>query len=234
MTIEEILAGKIIVSHSNRYLATKDYVQPFLDKFPDVLWFDVKEITQDTFSRVSIISKHKKIDAEFDEIIGFSYSIDSRIPMAKFYSALRDIEGKLYIDPTTRTLSEQRIEAGKPLDTSILESFTFGGNKKIITKLKNLPFDCSEDLAIDTFLGRTIRLANNEEFPSKISKIKFATSDVLAAYKLLFTNNDSKFYQPVNMKTVYDAFAYVIANNTKDITNRYEKSWIVGRILEIW
>ena len=87
-------------------------------------------------------------------------------------------------------------------------------------------------------LGLWIDNCINKDFSNGYGRIKIATSTPIDAYKQLLYIEDSPYYQEnqdeINYFDIYNSFTDLICNDKdKDIVNKYEKCYLLNKILNI-
>jgi hypothetical protein len=250
ITIDELLQGKATAIKDRNYFPTKAYVEPFLErmsqytddfrvqvKLPDQLAVD-DEDTINVYNRVVVqaVLPDNLTISNHSQVVGMVYGIDVRKPVVKFYNgALDNVCTNLCVfSPEQLSCAALEPETAinyKPIShimETIEETVTF------IQKMKNTPFDCSED-STSTQLGYWVKRCLKETFDIGYGKVKVASSTPVDAYKLLFEDTDSRYYiggQESDMYNVYGAFTQIFTDNMKrDIMNVCEKTLLANKIL---
>lgn len=256
ITIEELLKGKPTVIKGRNYFGTAAYVEPFLERLqnltddfrvhvqlPDQI---TKTVTGDidtadiTYNRVYIeaVMPDELCFDNHDKVIGMVMGLDTRKPVAKFYSgALNSACTNLCVfDPSY--LMCQLIEPETPLDFKPLQKVLDmkDTTKEVLNVLKETHFE-NKISELEKRLGMWCRNAIHETVDSGFQPVKLSIDSVIQAYKSLFEKEDSEYYQSgntVSMFDVYNAFTQQITNardKGKDLINMFEKTLLLRQIL---
>lgn len=247
--VNTLLKGKATSIKGKEYFQTAAYVEPFLERMSKItsdFRVQVKlpsQITKDedledvTYNRVVIqaVLPEELVEGH-SQVIGMVYGLDVRKPVVKFYSgALDNVCTNLCVfSPEQLSCSDLEPETAinyKPLN-GIIDNIQ--ATVDFIRKMQNTEFNCSYSNTSEC-LGNWIKQCIDLDFSNGFGKVKMATSVPIDAYKLLFTDTDSRYYvkEPVtNMYNVYGAFTQIITDSLKrDIMNQFEKTLLVKRIL---
>jgi hypothetical protein len=256
ITVEELLKGKPTIIKGKNYFGTAAYVEPFLERLhnvtddfrvhvqlPDQITRTVNgDINTDdiTYNRVYIeaVIPDDECYIDHDKVIGMVMGLDTRKPVAKFYSGSLNAActNLCVFDPSY--LFCQQIEPETPLDFKPLDKVLDmkDATKEILTVLHETHFrNCVEDL--ERRLGSWCRNAMHISYSSGLQPVKLSIDSVIQAYKSLFEKEDSDYYQvgdTVNMFDVYNAFTQQITNSRdkgKDLINMFEKTLLLRDIL---
>jgi hypothetical protein len=104
----------------------------------------------------------------------------------------------------------------------------------MLQKLKSTYFNREEQT---NHLGRWVDRALSEDEDYGFGKVKIAVSTPIDAYKSLFKDEKSEYYIPPGYDPtyfdVYNALTQIITDDKKDIMNKFEKTMIVNRLLEL-
>lgn len=251
ITIESLLNGKPTIIKEKEYLATKDYVTPFLNAmkpFTDQFIVNVeipKQITTTnnnkdiTYNKVSIqaVMPSKYDVGDLQEVFGFVYVLDVRTPVYKIYRAWMDSdtnalfvmhkEDIITVELDAQTIPEVDIK-------SLMEK-----PSAALTKLNNLnsKWVGSSNTDCQSFLGNLIELSLLTEYNDLGGKVKISSADVVKAFEEIYHITTSKFYvgelKECSYYNFYKALAYQIAKG-KDIVNRWEKSFLISSFLKVF
>ena len=107
----------------------------------------------------------------------------------------------------------------------------------MLTILKETKFNNSIT-ELEHHLGKWIRNSMTSTYDNGYQPVKMSSANVIQAYKDLFMEEDSDYYQSnpeVNMFDVYGAFTQQITDmrdKGKDIINCFEKTLLLRQILE--
>lgn len=253
--INKLLEGKATKIKNDSYLATKDYVSPFLDRlshFTDDFRVKVelpKQVTLDkngeldtadiTYNRVWIqgVLPDEYAFTGHQRVLGMVYGLDVRKPVCKIYTGALNMActNLCIFNPDAMVL--QDIVPDKPLNFKCVSDLMGQVDtiKVNLQKMIDQSIDNSPEV-INECLGRWIKNSIHESYDNGYSKVKLAASAVIDAYKLLFEKEDSPYYTPgdVPMFTVYNAFTQILTNGlAKDSFNYVEKTLLLTNILEL-
>ena len=256
ITIEELLKGKPTIIKGKNYFGTAAYVEPFLERLnnltndfrvhvqlPDQITKTVNgDVDTDdiTYNRVYIeaVLPDDMCYDNHDRVIGMVMGLDTRKPVAKFYSgALNGACTNLCVfDPGYLFCQQIEPETAldyKPLDKVLDMKDT---TKEILTALHETHF-VNRVEELERNLGKWCRNAMHQTYDSGFQPVKLSIDNVVQAYKSLFEKEDSDYYQVgevVNMFDVYNAFTQQITNardKGKDLINMFEKTLLLRQIL---
>ena len=244
----ELLKGKSTIIKNKEFYPTKYYVEPFLEKMskftddfriqvklPDQMTLN-KDNTDITYNRVwiqAVLPEKYCIDSH-DEVYGFLYGIDVKKPVVKLYRGYlnRACTNLSVFNPSW--MNVQELIPGEPININPLTQLMESQNEFEITlnKLKD------ETISRDDrkmYLGNWVDHALRENEDYGFGKVKIATSTPIDAYKKLFIDSDSQYYIPEGIDPtlfdVYNSFTQIITDDKKDILNKFEKTIIVGKLL---
>jgi hypothetical protein len=250
ITIQDLLKGKPTIIKNNEFFPTKTYVEPFLErmsKFTDDFRISVKtpnqmtidkDSTDITYNRVlieAVLPEKFTID-NHEEVIGFLYGIDVRKPVAKIYKSYLNQACTNMCVFNPDWLNVQELVPGDPIQFGAVEEMLEKTNDFAIQlkKLKNTFLDRDEKT---NYLGKWVDATLREYEDYGFGKVKVAVSTPVNAYKELFINAESEYYIPEGIAPslfdVYNAFTQIITDDDKDILNKFEKTMLVNRLLEI-
>ena len=248
ITLPELLKGKATVIKDNEYFKTEAYVTPFLErmskftddfriqvKLPDQMTLN-KDNTDITYNRVwiqAVLPEKYCIDSH-DEVYGFLYGIDVKKPVVKLYRGYlnRACTNLSVFNPSW--MNVQELIPGEPININPLTQLMESQNEFEITlnKLKDETISRNDR---KMYLGNWVDHALRENEDYGFGKVKIATSTPIDAYKKLFIDSDSQYYIPEGIDPtlfdVYNSFTQIITDDKKDILNKFEKTIIVGKLL---
>lgn len=247
ITINQLLEGKPTIIKGKEFKATKDYVNPFLDKiskFTDNFIVEVQQpdqiiVTDDkstTYNKVWIqaIMPSKDDIKSCSETINFVYALDSRIPVYKIFRSYKSSSGLFYsINPLW--LITKEIKPEEDLKFSIENLLSTTNDLEIkLDKLDNIELGKDID-SKHKLLGKTIDGILLNVFNSIAGKVKLSTSMGINAYESVYYDSASKYYSKDGSSTAlnfYNALDQLITDEKKDIFNKFEKSYLVNLICE--
>lgn len=253
-TLEEVLQGKATQIKNKEYFKTADYINPFLDRMskytsdfrvqvkePDQITLDDKGeiITKDiTFNRVwiqAVLPGEYAFD-NHQQVVGMVYGLDCRKPICKIYQGALNMACTNLCVFSPNLLDIQEILPETAIDYSVIKGIMERTNniKATLEMLHKTPF-FTDTQSVNESLGRWVRNCINLDYSTKFGKVKFAVSDAIDAYKLMFGEKITPYSveedSESDMLNVYNAFTQIITNDTKDIMNRFEKTLLVKSIL---
>lgn len=256
ITIEQLLKGKPTTIKGKNYLPTEGYVAPFLDKLsnltddfrvhvqlPDQITRTIEgDINKDdiTYNRIYIeaVMPDDMCFDNHDKVIGMVMGLDVRKPVAKFYNGALNAACTNLCVFNPDYLDCQGIEPESPLNFKPLDRLINikDDTKQMLTNLHETNFVNDIDNQQNN-LGKWIRNAMISDYDSGFGKTKLSVDSVIQAYKALFMDKNSEYYQnnsTVNMFDIYNAFTQQITNardKGKDLINLFEKTILLRSIL---
>ena len=250
ITIQELLKGKETIIKNKEFYSTKYYIEPFLErmskfttdfrvdaKVPDQLT-KTKEKSDITYNRVliqAVLPKEHTID-KHDEVIGFLYGIDVRKPVVKIYRGYLNQACTNLCVFNPKWINVQELLPGEPINFSPIKELLESQSDipQMIQKLKSTYFNREEQT---NYLGKWVDHALREAEDYGFGKVKIAVSTPVDAYKSLFLDQNSTYYIPEGYDPtyfdVYGALTQILTNDKKDIMNKFEKTMIVNKLLEL-
>ncbi len=250
ITVNELLQGKATAIKDRNYYPTAAYVEPFLErmskytdnfkvqvKLPDQLAVEEND-TIDIYNRVvvqAILPDNLVVD-NHSQVVGMVYGLDVRKPVVKFYSgALDNVCTNLCVF-SPEQLSCSALEPETAINYKPIEHImgTIEATVNFIRHMKATPFECTyENTSLQ--LGNWVKQCLKETFDVGYGKVKVASSTPIDAYKLLFEDQDSRYYiggKESDMYNVYGAFTQIFTDNMKrDMMNICEKTLLASKIL---
>lgn len=247
--LQEILEkGQKTIIKNNEFFDTKTYCTPFIDKlskFTDI--FECYALTppqlainnngepQMVYNKVHIEAILPGNNPDISEIIGFTYALDTRKPVARIYKAWkRNDTGCLFLNDRN-FIESQTIDSLTPLNYSSVPRLL---EKELdwnwIEKLNNNSWNTIND-QVNHKLGQWIRFAINFHITDEYGKVKIATNDIINGYKNLFEESSSNFFISMGKDCSYyntlSAMSSIIYENQKDPINLIVKSYLLKDIL---
>lgn len=250
ITIEEVLRGKPCLIKNKKFLPTKHYVEPFLNKMSSITNDFIVKVklpdqmtltptsTDITYNRVwiqAVLPEKYTID-NHDEVIGMVYGIDVKTPVVKLYRGHlnRACTNLTVFEP--QWLNTQELIPGDPINFNPLKELLEKENtfRIMLEKLKSQHVS-REDRKQQ--LGNWVDFCIREHINLGSGKVKLAVSTPIDAYKQLYVNTDSLYYIPEgidpNLYQVYNSFTQVLTDDSRDLLNKMEKTLLVGKLLNI-
>lgn len=254
--INTLLKGKATRIKKNEYLKTEAYVTPFLNKmskFTNDFRVQVKlpdqitktkdgEIDMDdiTYNRVwiqAVMPEEYAFD-NHQEVIGMVYGLDTRKPVVKLYKGGLNMACTNLCVFNPSFLNVQELEPEKTINFSSVDTLLSQTNdlKVWLEKLHNEEFEITPD-NVNESMGRWINNCWDTAWNRGYGTVKVSDSLVLGASKLLFRNEESPYYvgkdSSTDMFNVYNAFTQMITDDSRDIMNKFEKTYLIKDILSL-
>lgn len=253
--ITTLLKGKATQIKGKEYFSTAAYVEPFLErmsKFTDDFRVQVKLADQisltkegevnleDTiFNRVwiqAVLPDKHCFDNNHQESINLLYALDTRKPVVKLFKNFLNMAclNMCVFNPSALQVTELEPE------TSI--------NYKFINEVMELTDNTASILqslssktltkpeVFDT-VGNWIDKCIKTKYDNGFGKVKLAESLPVEVYKSLFIDEKSSYFCESGESdyfNIFNAWTYPISNDKgKDLVNKFEKSYLVAKILEL-
>lgn len=257
VTLDQLLSGKATQIKKNEFLKTRDYVEPFLDimskhtndfriqvKMPNqITKSENSEINTDdiTYNRVwiqAVLSEQYSFD-NHTEVVGMVYGLDVKKPLVKFYRGGLNMActNLCVFDPSY--LNIQMIDDSKTgidykcVNTLMEQTDTL---KAWLNKLHTTEFSLDEH-NVNESVGRWITNCWDVAWDKGYGTVKISPSLVLSAAKLLLRTKESPYYvrgqDYTDMFNIYNAFTQIITDDTRDIVNKFEKTYLIKDILSL-
>jgi len=250
ISIAELLRGKSTLIKNKEFNATKNYVEPFLErmtaftedfriqvKMPDQMTTNT-ENTDITFNRVliqAVLPEKYSIDSH-DEVIGFLYGIDVKKPVVKIYRGYLNQACTNLTVFNPQWLNVQDLIPGDPINFKPIKDLMEYTNDFAINMAKMKSEFLSRDMR-KQYLGEWVDYSLRESQDYGFGKVKIAVSTPIDAYKQLFINQESEYFIPEghdpSLFDVYNAFTQIVTDDKKDIMNKFEKTMIINRLLGV-
>jgi len=248
LSLSELMTGKATIIKKREYLSTKEYVQPFIDqmskitsdfrikvKLPDQMTVGS---TQDiTYNRVlieAVLPPEHCVD-KHDEVIGFVYGLDVRRPIAKMY------RGYLNQACTNLTVFNPQwieIQELKPQEGLVFAAKKFlEQSSDFESKIKQLKETFVDRATLPEQLGKWVDMTLRSSYNNGLQNVKVSPTLPIEGYKALFLDDTSPYFVPetreASMFEVYNAFTQVITDDDRDFVNKFEKTMMVNRLLQV-
>lgn len=247
--LNTILTGKPIIIKDNQYLSTEAYVSPFVErlsafthdfkcqvKMPDQL--SITEGNPDNiYTRVNIQAIiPTDASLSYDRVVGMAYGLDTKKPSVKFYIGIQDREHENFVafDPTNCV--EQEIEPSKPFDYTVITPLMAKTDyvNTMLSQMMNRKLNISiVKSSIGSYLDYIL-----DGFEYNLSgKVKLSAASIIETYKRLFKDQDSEFFvknaEEITLWEVYMAMLGVIRDDDKDVINKFEKTMLINKMLQL-
>lgn len=252
ITIGKLLEGKSTVIKDNEYLATAEYVEPFLalmSKFTKEFYCKVeipKQLTvtnkkQDiTYNRVwvqAVMPSKRDIDG-YAETINLVYGLDLRQPVYKIFKAYKDKKTENIYCFDARWLNVYELKPREnfinfePIIINLLEMVDDSNLRFKKIKTEFFSSDVEEK---HERLGDLVEKSMLYEFNGKGGKIKLSPPLILKAFQNVYMNSSSKYYvkdtEECSLFAYADAILTLITDE-KDIINPFEKGYLCLQLFD--
>lgn len=259
-SLNEIYKGSATIIKNKQYFSAKDYIEPFVEKLKpytdkticlvkvaDQLSLDGMEI--DTIynkvlvmgifpEQYDIVAKNENLHKSitYHRVVCMSYALDVRIPVCKFYTGVVDQSMNFYAFGAD-CIQIQKIEPETPINYTGVDTIINNGLKD------NCDFILNQNLSrilpkcdMLNKLGEWVDFTLKKEYINDAGKVKLSNTMPIESYKLLMMDKDSDYYSEdvsLYLPDILGAFLSQIADDDKDIVNRYEKTQLVNQMLKL-
>lgn len=250
ITLEQLLKGKSTKINNKDFLSTEDYVQSFIDQTKHLTdnyrieAISPKQVTYDvngediTYNKVLIQAVLPTKYSKYNECISLCYALDIRKPIYKYYKSLFNNETGNIIAFNPEHLIIKEIKPNDIFAVNIPELIQLTTDytpriRKYENELLSTDYDerCKR-------LGQWIESSFFELWRTELGgKVKWTTANIIKVFSNLYIDYNSDYYVGDKDSTVlntYEAFANIIANDKKDICNKYEKTMLINTLLKLW
>jgi len=247
ITINELLSGKSTLIKGKQYLATKDYVDPFIQdmskytndfrvkiKLPDQMTGDTTD-TDITYNRVlieAVLPSDHSVE-KHDEVIGLLYGLDIRKPVYKTYRGyLNQACTNLSVfDASWLNVAELKPLEGMKFDIKTMMELP----NNFEVSLKALKKKTIDRTLMPEYLGRCIDKSLRDTYFNGIQSVKISPNVAIEAYKSLLLDPNSKYFIPetkdITTFDVHEALTQIVTDDEKDILNRFEKTMLINKFI---
>ncbi len=248
ITLDALLKGKPTIIKDNKYLSTKEYVQPFIDemsKYTKNFIIHVQLPNQVTLSENNKDLTYNKVWIQaiwpsqvegYNETYGLVYALDTKSPVYKVYRA--------FIDMKTHNLCvfDPSWLIAKSLKPETLLSYDIQGlidkPSDMARRLKTMKNSFISPEIEDTheMLGKLINKSLLYQYKNAGGKTKLASSDIVKAFTDVYYTKTSNFYVPSTIEGSLHNYYSSVCNQitkSKDIINRFEKTLLVGMLFDL-
>lgn len=254
ISIDLLLKGNATTIKNKDYFPTKAYVEPFLEKMskytsdfraqvklPDQLTLAEGNIPINVYNRVvvqAVLPDNLEID-NHSQVVGMVYGLDVKRPVVKFYTGALDAACTNLCICSPSQLKYAIIEPETPISfdpvTKIMDSVS--KSVEFIKRLKDTEWECTYSETSEE-LGNWIKSCMECTQETEFGNVKIATTVPIDAYKLLFMDEDSRYYVEediTDMYNVYGAFTQIFTDAMqKDLMNVCEKTLLLKDILNVF
>lgn len=241
ITLSRLLEGKATIIKGKEFLATKDYVKPFIDemsKYTDKFIVNVLEPTQTiisdsedfTFNRVwiqAIMPDSCNVEG-LNEIYHFVYGLDVRTPVYKVFRSY----GPCVFNSNWLTVN--KLEGEKLPEYSIKTLMEYTNDVGIqVKKMKNtfLDSDKRHDL-----LGKLMEKSTFYVYQHDGGKVKLSPAMMFKAYENVYLDSSSDYYvketEECSVWNYFEALTSLVRDDVKkDIVTYAEKCHLCYNLL---
>ena len=250
LNLEELLKGQKTRIRNNEFFSTEAYVMPFIERMkkytddfvcqaigPTQLSLDQQGNEHTLYNKVLVEAVLPGGDEINSEVIGFTYSLDSRKPLVRFFKCFKRADtGALFLNNekfiVTKDLEPEIPVIYSPIDKLMEMELSWDW----IQDLQQHEWTASND-TVNFKLGQWIRFAIAFSIDEIYGKIKIAPNDVISGYKSLFEDSESIFFSSlgknVNFYNTLTAFNSILYESRKDPVNLIRKTILMKNILSI-
>lgn len=242
-----LLNGKPTLIKDKEYLATKEYVEPFLNEMSTFTNHFVINVTipnqitvtnkeEDiTFNKVwiqAILPESEKTPG-MKEVINFVYGLDIKKPIYKVFRSYL-IEDKHFIfDRNWITINE--LDPEKELKYSISTLMSMTNNVvSVIDKMKKTFIDDDKKYSV---VGELIEKTMLFEYNTIGGKVKLSPNMIIKSYESIYVDATSKYYKSNQECSIYDLYCtladQITDGSKKDLMNVFEKTILIGDLFNL-
>lgn len=247
VTLDKLLSGKSTRINSKDFLSTEDYVKPFIEemsKFTSTYRIEAippSQVTTDkegediTYNRVLVQAIMPTQIDEYNEIYTLAYSLDIRRPIYKVYKAMFNNTTNSIIAFDSNWLVVNEIKPAETFTLPIQNLMSFTSDFEV--KLKKYKNDTLSTKENDRYvrLGSWIEKCQFAVWQNDFGgKVKWSPTNVVKAYNNIYINTSSDYYvgdKDSSVINTYNSFAQLIADDKKDICNKFEKTMLINLLL---
>lgn len=253
ITLNDLFKGNATKIKDKEYFPTEAYIEPFIktcstwtnDFIIDAIEAPQISITNTNdniiYNRVyiqavlpdSIIDNHK-------QVLGMIYALDTRVPVIKLFTGGLNMActNLCVFNPDAiqvSSIEEKTLPKYDFLEScgKYIEEVEQKLNTLLTTSFENTDFN--RERRLGSWINNAILQSQENEF----AKVKLGTTDVITAYKNLFIDSKSDYYQnpenkEIQMFDVYNSFTDTICNGKRsDMITKPEKVLLLSKILDI-
>jgi len=172
----------------------------------------------------------------YHRVICMAYALDVKTPVCKFYSGVVDKDLNFYAFGKD-CFSIQEIEPDTPINFTYLSAIINNINtdlcKNMLSQFKSIIYKTAE---LKNTLGDWVDFTLTKEYSTDLGKVKLSSAMAIEAYKQLNLDKNSDLYSEAanrNLHSLYKAWSKQIAEDDKDLINRYEKTQLVNRLFKL-
>ena len=249
-TLQNVYQGHATTIKNKSYFSTRQYVEPFINAVSNFASRHICEVkpadqlegngSRMIYNRVLVTSVCNP-DYDFTingtvyhRVVCMSYTLDTKKPMCKFYTGVVDPDLNFYAFGEN-CMSIQELEADTAINYSPVQIIFNNGLRDncqaMLEQLHAVTIPKSTAL-----VGEWIDFALKKEYYNEAGKVRLSISLPVDVYTVLTIDQDSDLYLEDNdipLVHILKTFASFISEDSKDLTNRYEKTQLINRLLDL-
>lgn len=251
LTLNDLYKGNATKIKGVEYLPTEAYIDPFINickKYTNEFIVDAVLAPQISVDNDNEYNIYNRVyiqavlpEAVFDnhkQVLGMIYALDTRMPILKLFTGGLNMACTNLCVFNPDALQVSQIEEKKNFNLSFINEMGkyMDEVSQKLTLLSQTSYGRDKD-TVTNLLGEWVDNAIYESQTHDYAKVKLGTSDVIGAYKDLFVDKNSKYYQStdkgnVSLFDIYNAFTDRICNGSRsDIITKPEKVLLLSKIL---
>jgi hypothetical protein len=231
--LKTVLKGQETEIKGKKFLSSERYIAPFVDKLKNITTnFKVYAKPADqligdsiTYNKVLVLAILPETWEDYSHAIGFSYALDAKKPVAKFFSCL--VKDDNIIAYEKGNIIYQAIEPETNLKYSgVRELYERSRNLTILECLKNVTMDKHDRWYA---LGKAIEINHMSSMTSDFGKVKLSKTIPVEVFESLYMDQESKHYTTdptITGLDLLEVFTDILGEDTKDIINKFEKAYL--------
>ena len=249
-TLQNVYQGHATTIKNKSYFSTRQYVEPFINAVSNFASRHICEVkpadqlegngSRMIYNRVLVTSVCNP-DYDFTingtvyhRVVCMSYTLDTKKPMCKFYTGVIDPDLNFYAFGEN-CMSIQELEADTAINYSPVQVIFNNGLRDncqaMLEQLHTVTIPKSTAL-----VGEWVDFALKKEYYNEAGKVRMSVSLPVDVYKALTMDQDSDLYLEDNdlpLVLILKTFASFVSEDGKDLTNRYEKTQLINRLLDL-
>lgn len=249
-TLQNVYQGYSTTIKNKSYFSTRQYVEPFINAVSNFASRHICEVkpadqlegngTKMIYNRVLIMSVCNS-DYDFTvngiiyhRVICMSYTLDTKKPMCKFYTGVIDPDLNFYAFGEN-CIAIQEIEADTAINYSPVQVIFNNGLRDNCQAMIEQLYTVSIPKST-TLVGKWVDFALKKEYYNEAGKVRLSISLPVDVYKVLTMDQDSDLYIEENdipLIHILKTFSNFVSEDGKDLTNRYEKTQLINKLLEL-
>jgi hypothetical protein len=249
-TLQNTYQGYATTIKNKSYFSTRQYVEPFINAVSTFANKHICEVkladqlegngTHVIYNRVLVMSicnteyDFTINDVIYHRVVCMTYTLDTKKPICKFYTGVVDPDLNFYAFGDN-CMAIQEMEADTAINYSPVQVIFNNGLRDncraMLEQLSSISVPKSTNL-----LGDWVDFALKKEYFNEAGKVRLSTSLPIDAYRTLTMDQDADLYvedDSISLLHILKTFSSFISEDGKDLSNRYEKTQLVNRLLEL-